>query len=542
MFGLIKYFNTVRYLKISQICWRIYFLFTQASINLNSEFKTNQITEKLSFLTKSNSLERNGFMFLGEFGEIRNGNWQCDNYSKLWCYNLHYFDFINSRLNKDEASRCTELINTWIDDNPVNFGIGWEPYPTSLRIVNWIKWSINHSNFSFKHNYSLLLQTRALNKKLEKHLLGNHILANAKALIFSGLYFSGCEAKKWLQLGTKIISEELSEQILEDGAHFELSPMYHSVILEDLIDIFNIFKVFQVSSGRRHLQLIESIEAKISVMLIWLEEMIHPDEEISFFNDSAIGIAHTFKDLKNYALTSGIELKEKTISEDLSHLKDSGYIRLNLQDAIFLLDVAHVGPDYIPGHAHADTLSFEASIHEKRLIVNSGTSCYGLNKERHRQRSTKSHSTVEIDNKNSSEVWSSFRVAKRAYPKNLEINCLEKKISCSHDGYASPVGGSIHTRVWDFSTRNKLIINDKILGKFSIAKAMYHIHPDWNLSFDNKVLSCSLETLSVEIRINKGEAVLKSSTYHPSFGLSIANNVLEIAHKNGHIEVEISWI
>ena len=74
---------------------------------------------------------------------------------------------------------------------------------------------------------------------------GNHLLANAKALIFSGLYFKGEEARKWLQLGVKIIDEELDEQILQDGGHFERSTMYHTVILEDFLDLINILSLYK---------------------------------------------------------------------------------------------------------------------------------------------------------------------------------------------------------------------------------------------------------------------------------------------------------
>ena len=90
-----------------------------------------------------------------------------------------------------------------------------------------------------------------------------------------------------------------------------------------------------------------------------------------------------------------------------------------------LIDVAKIGPDYLPGHAHADTLSFELSLYGKRLLVNSGISRYGTSLIRQFERSTEAHNTVAIDNKNSSEVWSGFRVARRAYPLDLKIEELE---------------------------------------------------------------------------------------------------------------------
>ena len=62
-----------------------------------------------------------------------------------------------------------------------------------------------------------------------------------------------------------------------------------------------------------------------------------------------------------------------------------------------ILDAARVGPDYIPGHAHADTLAFELSLDGRRLVTNGGTSTYALAALRAQERSTAGHATVEID-------------------------------------------------------------------------------------------------------------------------------------------------
>ena len=65
--------------------------------------------------------------------------------------------------------------------------------------------------------------------------LGNYLLANSKALIFSGLFFKGKESELWLVKGEKILNTEYKEQILKDGGHFELSPMYHAIITHYLL-------------------------------------------------------------------------------------------------------------------------------------------------------------------------------------------------------------------------------------------------------------------------------------------------------------------
>ena len=163
--------------------------------------------------------------------------------------------------------------------------------------------------------------------------------------------------------------------------------------------------------------------------------MVHPDGKISFFNDAAFGIAATLSELEEYAKHININVSQE--KEALTYLADSGYISVESGPAIGLLDVARIGPEYLPGHAHADTLSFELSVFGQRLFVNSGTSQYGNDSLRQQQRSTTLHNTVTIEGQNSSEVWSGFRVAKRAYPDIPYIKKSQNKVSvsCSHNGF-----------------------------------------------------------------------------------------------------------
>ena len=79
-------------------------------------------------------------------------------FSKLWLYNLHYFDDLNSNIQSSYKNELrVNLVYKWIDNNTSFHGIGWEPYPTSIRIVNWIKWSFKGVTLSekFSNLYSL---------------------------------------------------------------------------------------------------------------------------------------------------------------------------------------------------------------------------------------------------------------------------------------------------------------------------------------------------------------------------------------------------
>src|SRR5207249_3381876 len=63
--------------------------------------------------------------------------WASPEMPKLWRYNLHYFDYILDSWRPPD--NIADLVSDWVRSNPVGRGTGWEPYPTSLRIVNWIK-------------------------------------------------------------------------------------------------------------------------------------------------------------------------------------------------------------------------------------------------------------------------------------------------------------------------------------------------------------------------------------------------------------------
>ena len=85
------------------------------------------------------------------------------------------------------------------------------------------------------------MQLRWLNKNIEYKILGNHLIANGKALFIGGNFYTSKEALKWQEKGKKIIINQLKEQILNDGGHFERSPMYHCIILEDILELLYFF-------------------------------------------------------------------------------------------------------------------------------------------------------------------------------------------------------------------------------------------------------------------------------------------------------------
>ena len=417
-----RWLHTVRYLRPVQIYGRLWFRLYRPRPDLRPAPPLRQPTG--AFMTPARRLpSMTGplrFVFLNETHDLDGpDDWNNPAWEKLWLYNLHYFDDLNAQ---DAAARedwHRALIQRWIVENPPGQGNGWEPYPLSLRIVNWIKWALAGHPLEAAWIHSLAVQVRFLRRRLEHHLLGNHLFANAKALVCAGLFFQGEEAEEWLHTGLRLLQRELPEQVLGDGGHFERSPMYHSIILEDLLDLLNLAGIYR-DAFLRLKRSFRPGRQPCKACARWLKALCHPDGEISFFNDAALDIACSPLALEDYAERLGLGTLPEP-EAGITHLPDSGYIRLQQNFTIALLDVGPVGPDYSPGHAHADTLSFELSLFGQRVLVNSGTSCYGLGPERLRQRGTAAHNTVVVDGENSSEVWGGFRVAGRARPTGIDV-------------------------------------------------------------------------------------------------------------------------
>jgi uncharacterized heparinase superfamily protein len=480
--------------------------------------------------------------FLGEERDLDAHGWDDASLAKLWRYNQHYFDDLCADGAAGRAAWHRELIARWMRECAPGRGTAWEPYPSSLRIVNWIKWLRAGNQPVPGMLDSLAAQARFLSRRLEWHLLGNHLFVNAKALVYAGTFFEGPEADAWRAAGWRILRPEIPEQILADGGQFERSPMYHALAVEDMLDLANLFRAYPAVSVARDAA---SVGERIEGMRAFLRAVCHPDGEVAFFNDSAQGVAPTLSELEAYARRLGGPPAPPT-ADGLRVLDPSGYIRVDRGDCAAILDVGPVGPDYLPGHAHADTLSFELSIGGRRVLVNSGTSQYGLGPERLRQRGTAAHNSVTVDGSDSSEVWGGFRVARRARAfvrRVVEPGGHGAVVEAEHDGFTRLPGGGAHRRTWTFgSGPSNLVVEDEVTARGTI-ESHWHFAPAFALSVvpGSSVLRASDGEITLELNAEGAAWQVTRSTYSPRFGISIPNWKAVARQAGVKSRVRIEW-
>lgn len=432
---------------------------------------------KLNWLNVFHSMEfykgNKTFVFLNIEHRFKGDvDWNFSRHKKLWTYNLNYFEFLTQK--KITEQEGLALIKEFISKYD-SLKDAKESYPTSLRIINWVKFiSI------YQINDEIITKTirkdiNRLKKNLEYHLLGNHLLENAFALLFGSYYFSD---EPIYNISKKLLESELNEQILNDGAHFELSPMYHQLILTRLLDCINLID----NNPWKEDGLIKIMQEKALKMLSWLHQITYLNGSIPLVNDSALGIAPCSEEIFDYA-------KMLKLKHHNSTLSDSGYRKWNDNQVEILMDIGQIGPDYIPGHAHADTFNFEFLYKKRPIIVDTAISTYEKNSKRQLERSTESHNTIRIDGKNSSDVWGGFRVGRRA--KIISFKEEKNKIVATHDGYKRI--GALHTRSFN-RLGQKLIVEDIIDSKKSHQiESFLHLHPDCNISIDEDVITVDSE-------------------------------------------------
>ena len=475
---------------------------------------------------------------LHESGTPGGHNWDNPDKSHLWNFNLQYLEFLiplaAAYRETGEAKyyeKFRDYCLRWMEDNEDGTGDGWHPYTISLRLTNlWICMDglgeifRKDEKFTQKLGDSMYAQYLHLQKKLELHLLGNHYLENLKAVMLGALYFKEpgiyAEYKSRLQ-------EELKEQILPDGVHYERSIMYHKIVLED---------VMRAAKGVKDAD--QLFYQELSALLQPMTDAMYSLEEgmghTPLFNDAGDNVARSM-----LSLLAALREEFSIAPVNKNAFPDAGYYCLRHQGLKILMDAGEIAPDYMPGHGHCDGLSFELSVDQHPVFVNSGTGQY-QGSLRGYFRSTRAHNTVVIEGEEQSECWGEHRVAKRIS-------------QISGDCGADWIHGELVTATGRQQKRTILVDDQKVIVKDQVtgnAQGYLHLAPDYEYeeqdgqvlvkAVDGNVICRIIPELSDQIKIHRDGEIC---SYAPEFGQIMKIQVLEIAWEGdgSEHEIQINW-
>ena len=505
----ILYFNTVKYLKPTQLIYQVinrlrpkdaFIKYQKKNVNYSEyDIWIKQLDENEEYSERflPDELLKNQLTLLHETRAF--DRWKFPDASHLWNFNLHYLEYLvalKSRYKKssDEKykKKLNEILNDWYERG-LSESDSNHPYTISLRIINLLLIADVITDKQKLYD-SIYAQYRFLLKHQEKHLLGNHYLENLKAIVVCSLIFN---QQKICNKYIKRLLKEIEEQITSDGLHFELSLMYHKIVLEDLIRVAVILK----QAGKDEYEQLVAYIRKMTTALNSLEAGIN---RTPLFNDSGDNVAKTSASLLEACKTLfGIEPEQKS--------NIAGYYKLYDEHLTLIADGGKSGPEYMPGHAHCDCLSYELFYNGKPLFVNSGTYQYQGETRRY-FRSTKAHNTVEINNHEQSELWGEHRAARRI--NNIKVSAEENKIIGQYKNYS----GELHQRTIELNNQI-LKVTDKTAGA---AKSYLHLVPGLVYS-DGKI---SGNGISINVKTINSQITVEQGLYASDFGKKEENTVL----------------
>ena len=458
---------------------------------------------------------------------VRGIDWLTQEHGPLFAYHLHEQAYLRheSMLPADRGI----IIEDWIGRH--ERGVGWDPHPISLRLLCWGKLLLTEGALPDETKDAMLRsmadQAETLSQGLEIRLQANHLLSNLIGVVFAGMLFEGSRADDWLAR-VEFFEAELAAQVHADGGHEERSPMYHSLLLEGILDLLNLAS----ASPRAPAGLVAILRSTASRMVTALGFYTAADGRISLLADSAWGIAAHPDALVEYAARLGINFEPS--HSGIKALEDSGYVRLQGEGFDVIVSTSEPRPAHQPGHAHCDALAFELSVAGARLVTDTGVYEYRPGPRRQLSRATSSHATLVFDGEEQSELWSAHRVGGRA-------RCEAARVESTGDVWTSvqgwAVGAPQHERCFrlregEGEGQGAFEVIDRVLDADAGVVSNLPIAPGWDLTpTEGGVIArrplANDEWLIVQIDLPKElDWKIERAPFYPTFHREIERDVL----------------
>ena len=483
------------------------------------------------------------------------------------------------RLTGDEryAERFAGYVGEWMEANPPGVGINWaSSLEVALRLISWC-WALH-----------LFRASRALSPRLfvgmldgiwahashvERYLSyyfspNTHLTGEALGLFYAGVVFPDFRAaRRWRDLGLRILVQQSERQVLPDGVYFEQSTCYQRYTVE-------IYLHFLILAARNGVAVPAAVGQRVQRMVDFLLAIHHPDGSIPQIGDADGGsllppaarspddfrglfsTAAAFFRRSDYAWAAGSRAPETIWLLGEAGLKafaaltpaapapapsrlfaDGGYVAMRSgwdRHAHHLIyDVGPLGCPVSGGHGHADLLSIQCSVFGEPYLVDPGTCFYTMDRDwRDFFRSTAAHSTVAIDGVGQATPAGPFawgarpRVRLRRWVSTETFDLADAE----HDGYRclpDPVGH--RRRVLFVKPRYWVVVDDlegaaehRVELRFQFAPMRVTLGPDlWARAHGSRghgLLIRAFATVPLKAEIREGQVAPIQGWVSPDYG------------------------
>lgn len=451
------------------------------------------------------------FAFAGELINQKRNPWIAAGASGKWLSRANAFDWYRdlAAMGGEDARKCAQaLALDWVNCNKdadciaLN-PVGWRADVIGRRLFAWlVHWYpfFEAGELNFRHAIlkSMARQVRHLRRIAAFQPLLDGNISAVKGWIAACLLLE-TEAPRLEEAETQL-SWVLQEQILADGGHISRNPAKQLSVLRDLVDIRLIYRQTKTETPTE-------LQIAIDKMAPMLRFYRHGDKGLALFNGANTATTEDIDMVLNYADARG---------RAPTRAPHSGYEKLKNGKLCVFMDVGNPAPVQPDQEMHAGALSIEVSVGKDRMIVNCGAAPNASKSWHGQERATAAHSTLCIDDTNSTSLSKGGKRRATVTNEHIEENG-NHWITASHDGYSDTLG-TIHTRrLFMTSEGDDLRGEDSLDGpagqSFNIR---FHLHPKLRVSILHNQASALLKLPNGEgwrLRVSGVDMKLMDSIY-----------------------------
>jgi heparinase II/III-like protein len=337
------------------------------------------------------------------------------------------------------------------------------------------------------------MQLHFLDRHLERHLLGNHLLCDAAGLVAAGSSLADERARTIATRALRLLERELSRQTLPDGGYAERTVHYHALVWHDAARACAL-------AAARGIAVAAATRATLARMEQWLATVRRGDGSWPALNDSLPMIE--------------VPVPAAVLSDDIE-LPDTGWTLVRSGSHELLFEHGDIGPEEQPGHGHSDALSYELVWGERPLVVDTGITTYDVGPTRDYERSARAHATVTVDGDGADELWGSFRVGARGRC----VGAMARREGNTRilRGTLTAPAGWRHERTIAFRPGEAMVVHDRVLGGARAGRVVSRVpfHPD--VTLDEGEIRCGELRLQLTV-LAGGRGVTERGWVGDGFG------------------------
>jgi uncharacterized heparinase superfamily protein len=376
------------------------------------------------------------------------------------------------------------LVDEWISLQSAFDAVdGWRPDLVARRVISWLSQAplvLHEADMRFYRRFlrNLTRQVRYLRRAYKASRDGVPRLQTIMALNYAALCMQN--QARTLKGVTRLLTDELERQVLPDGGHASRNP---SALIELLLDLLPLRQAF----AARNVPPPAALNNAIDRMMPMLRFFRHGDGNFALFN----GMGPTRTDLVSTVLAY-----DDARGQPVANAPHSGYQRVQVGDALLIVDAGQPPPLALSYEAHAGCLSFELSSKNHRIVVNCGLPGTSRETWRHVARASAAHSTVIFNDTSSCRFLTAESLRSLlgapilSGPADVQMSRQERDngmtLRLSHDGYASRFG-VVHQRMLRLSPDGRRLDGEDVFapahGESLPARrgdnfaVRFHLHP-----------------------------------------------------------------